>query len=103
MINPVGLNTKHLYNICTKLVHRRRRWADVVQMLYKCFVFAGNEICDGALSLSLHNQSIKSLFSDTQIYDCVIIIDYGYRLLLIYAVIVNVYLTYNYRPTSNHW
>ena len=92
MINPVGLNTKHLYNICTKLVQRRR---DVVQMLYKCFVFAGNEICDGALSLSLHNQSIKSLFSGTQIYDCVIIIDYGYMLLLIYAVIVNVYLTYN--------
>ena len=34
-------NTKHLYNICTKLDQRRRRWADVVQMLYKCFVFAG--------------------------------------------------------------
>ena len=37
--NPV--NTKHLYNICTMLDQRRRRWADVVQMLYKCFVFAG--------------------------------------------------------------
>ena len=36
-------NTKHLYNICTKLDQRRRRWADVVQMLYKCFVFAGQE------------------------------------------------------------
>ena len=24
------------------LDQRRRRWADVVQMLYKCFVFAGN-------------------------------------------------------------
>ena len=23
------------------LDQRRRRWADVVQMLYKCFVFAG--------------------------------------------------------------
>ena len=23
------------------LVQRRRRWADVVQMLYKCFVFDG--------------------------------------------------------------
>ena len=34
-------NTKHLYNICTMLDQRRRRWADVVQMLYKCFVFAG--------------------------------------------------------------
>ena len=28
------------YNICTMLAQRRRRWADVVQMLYKCFVFA---------------------------------------------------------------
>ena len=33
---------KHLYNICTMLDQRRRRWADVVQMLCKCFVFAGN-------------------------------------------------------------
>ena len=33
------LNTKHLYNIDTMLVQRRRRWADVVSMLYKCFVF----------------------------------------------------------------
>ena len=30
-----------LYNICTMLNQRRRRWADVVQILYKCFVFAG--------------------------------------------------------------
>ena len=30
-----------LYNICTMLDRRRRRWADVVQMLYKCLVFAG--------------------------------------------------------------
>ena len=37
-IYPV--NTKHLYSICTMLDQRRRRWADVVQMLYKCFVFA---------------------------------------------------------------
>ena len=34
-------NTKHLYNICTMLDQRRRRWDDIVQMLYKCFVFAG--------------------------------------------------------------
>ena len=32
---------KHLYTICTMLDQRRRRWADVVQMLYKCFVSAG--------------------------------------------------------------
>ena len=34
-------NTKHLYNICTMLDQRRRRWDDVVQMLFKSFVFAG--------------------------------------------------------------
>ena len=34
-------NTKHLYNIYTMLDQRRRRWADVVYMLYKCFVFSG--------------------------------------------------------------
>ena len=31
----------HLYNICTMLAQRLRRWANIVQMLYKCFVFAG--------------------------------------------------------------
>ena len=33
-------NTKHLYHIYTMLVQRGRRWAGVVEMLYKCFVFA---------------------------------------------------------------
>ena len=28
-------------DICEMLVKRQRRWAEVVQMLYKCFVFAG--------------------------------------------------------------
>ena len=37
----VPVNTKPLYNICTMRDQRRRRWADVVQMLYKCVVFAG--------------------------------------------------------------
>ena len=34
-------NTKHLYNICTTSAQRLRRWPNIVQMLYKCFVFAG--------------------------------------------------------------
>ena len=38
------VNTKHLYDICTKLVQCRRRCADVVQMLYKCFVFTGLQL-----------------------------------------------------------
>ena len=40
-IRHLPVNTKHLYNICTMLDQRRRRWADVVQILYKCSVFAG--------------------------------------------------------------
>ena len=32
------------------LDQRRRRWADVVQMLYKCFVFAGTGYLDQDLS-----------------------------------------------------
>ena len=38
------VNIKQLYKICTMLDQRRRRWAGVVQMLYKCFVFAGLQI-----------------------------------------------------------
>ena len=39
--NYIPANTKHLYDICTMLDQRRRRWASVVQMLYKCVVFSG--------------------------------------------------------------
>ena len=38
------VNTKHLYNICTMLDQRLGRLNDVVQMLCKCFVFAGYEV-----------------------------------------------------------
>ena len=34
----ISENTKHLHNIVTMLDQRRRRWVDVVQMLYKCFL-----------------------------------------------------------------
>ena len=37
----IPADTKHLYNICTTLSQRLRRWSNIVQMLYKCFVFAG--------------------------------------------------------------
>ena len=30
-----------MYNICTTSAQRLRRWSDIVQMLYKCFVFIG--------------------------------------------------------------
>ena len=35
------VNTKHWYNIYTMLDQRRVRWADVVLMLYTCFVCIG--------------------------------------------------------------
>ena len=37
----IPVNRKHLYNICTMLDQRRRRWAVVVHMLCKSFVFVG--------------------------------------------------------------
>ena len=37
----IPANTKHLYKMCSMFDQRRKRRADVVQMLYKCFVFAG--------------------------------------------------------------
>ena len=36
-----SIRAKHLYNFRTMFDQRRRRRADVEQMLYKCFVFAG--------------------------------------------------------------
>ena len=51
-------NAKHLYNICTMLDQRRRRWADIVQILYKCFVFAGNiekKLVDGSRTTLIWN------------------------------------------------
>ena len=40
-LNNIPVNTKHLHNNFTMVAQRRRRWADVVQMLFKYFVFAG--------------------------------------------------------------
>ena len=45
----IAVNTKHLYNICAMLDQRRRRWAHVVQMLYKCFVFSGHDIIHSSI------------------------------------------------------
>ena len=41
VISADPANTKHLYNICTTSAQRLRRWSNIVQMLYKCFVFSG--------------------------------------------------------------
>ena len=37
----IPATTKHVYNICTTSAQRLRRWSNIVQMLYTCFVFAG--------------------------------------------------------------
>ena len=37
----ISQQTKHLYNICTMLDQRLRRWTNIVQLVYTCFVFAG--------------------------------------------------------------
>ena len=34
-------NAKHWYTVCTTSAQRLRRWAGVVQMVYKCFAFTG--------------------------------------------------------------
>ena len=35
------VDTKHLYDICTMLAQRRRRWASMLQMLYNCLCLLG--------------------------------------------------------------
>ena len=37
-------NTKHLDTICTMSAQRLRRWSNIVQMVYKGFVFAGKMV-----------------------------------------------------------
>ena len=44
-MNENPANTKYLHNICTTSAQRLRRWANIVQMLYKCFVFTYCHAC----------------------------------------------------------
>ena len=61
----LAVNTKHLYNIYTELDQRLRRWAGVVWMLYKYFVFAGKDLYHPKTSLwrELNNASDIRLLS----------------------------------------
>ena len=40
-ITIIIIAQKHLYNIYTTSAQRLQRWANIVQMLYKCFGFTG--------------------------------------------------------------
>ena len=48
------------------LDQRRRRWADVVQMLYKCFVFAGSSYKADGFQLKKYDKCIydKEIYGD---------------------------------------
>ena len=41
LINNFPANRKHLYNIYTTSAQRLRRWSNIVEMSYECFVFTG--------------------------------------------------------------
>ena len=45
LLNLIYVNmpqdTQQTQNICTTSAQRLRRWTNIVQMLYKCFVFPG--------------------------------------------------------------
>ena len=59
-VTAVNLFTKNKmaeYNICTTSAQRLRRWSNIVQMLYKCFVFTAYDNVDGnrpTYSTTLH-------------------------------------------------
>ena len=58
-LRHIPVNTKHLYNICTMLGQRRRRWAGVVQMLFKAFVSAGMPTCIQAHNFFTHLKLLR--------------------------------------------
>ena len=54
-----GANTKHLHNICTTSAQRLRRWSNIVQMLYKCFLVCNaGDRADSLLPVIKENRAI---------------------------------------------
>ena len=56
------------YSICTMLGQRQRRWPNIVQMIYKWFVFTGKALCTffvrfNILMLDLHASLIFCILS----------------------------------------
>ena len=60
----IPVNTKHLYKNCTMLDQPRKRWTAVVQVLYKCFVFAGMLIIPLLQNISENLSILQSSISD---------------------------------------
>ena len=58
MVDTIPANMKHLYNICTTSSERLRGWSNIVQMLYKSFVFA--EMFDDILSVT-HSRAVSCI------------------------------------------
>ena len=61
----IPTNTKHLYNICTMLDQRLRRSSNIVQMSYKCVVFAGMW-----LSVAACRRQMRTLMPDDVGEEC---------------------------------
>ena len=60
------VNKRHLYNICTTSAQRLRRWSNIVQMLYKCFVFTGEADAQRlALSRYANGVHVSAIWENT--------------------------------------
>ena len=60
---PGAANTKHLYTICTTSAQRPRLWSNIVQMLYKCFVFDGYVSKTSGASVSHNTNNLVQIYN----------------------------------------
>ena len=84
------VNTEHLYDIFTMLDRRRRRRAGVVQMLCKCFVFAGLQTvcvlakcslnaCPTSVTLGKHSNYIEPTYINVHGMSSGVNVSCGYK------------------------
>ena len=62
----IPVNTEHFYNICTTSAQLFRRWSNIIQMLYKCFVFTGNRFSTSFRSPHILMTRVTSLVTDME-------------------------------------
>ena len=75
LYTDTSANTKHLYKMCTTWVQRLRRWSNIVQMLYSCFVFTGT-----AMIVSDLNTHSLLMYHQLATFSCPrAILDWTYR------------------------